>query len=293
MHKKTAVLQIFLKLFFMVMCILVVCPFILLISVSISNETDIANYGYAFLPRQIDFSAYKYVLKNPQTIIDAYGVTATFSILSMVLGVLLMSMMAYPLSRKKLRGRTQLSFYLYFTMLFNGGMVPAYILITRYLHLDDNIWVYIIPSLISPWYVFMIRTSFQSLPEEIIESAHVDGAEEYTIFFRIVLPLSKPILATVALFTLLLKWNDWMNSMLYINNPKLYSLQYLLQKIMANIQLLQNSEPGMTALQDLVEIPGETARMAMAVIVAGPALLVFPFFQKYFVKGITVGSVKG
>lgn len=293
MKKKTVKSQIFLIAFFTIFSLAVVMPFVLLVSISISNEQDVANFGYSMIPKRIDFSAYRYVFNNPQKIIDAYGVTAVFSFSAMVLSVLFMAMIAYPLSRKGLRGRKVLSFFLYFTMLFNGGMVPSYILITRYLHLDDTIWVYIIPGLISPWYLFMIRTFFQGIPGEIIESAAVDGAEEYTIFFRIIIPLSKPVFATVALFVFLSKWNDWMNAMLYINNPKLFSLQYLLQKIMADIRLLQENSMNAALIQQAVEIPSETVRMAMAVVVAGPALLVFPFFQKYFVKGITVGSVKG
>ena len=292
MKKKSLMSQIILIAFFTVLCFMLVFPFLLLVSISLSSEADISAYGYSVLPKTLDFTAYKFVFSNPKSILNAYKITGIFSVVSMVLGVLLMAMIAYPLSRRKLRGRNFLSFFLYFTMLFSGGLVPTYILITKYLHLADSIWVYILPVLISPWNVFMIRTSFQNIPEEIIESAHVDGAEEYTIFFRMILPLSKPILATIALFVFLNKWNDWNTSMLYINKPELYSLQYLLQKIMKDIQLLQDSMSA-DMLQQIVEIPGETARMAMAVVVAGPALVVFPFFQKYFVKGITVGSVKG
>lgn len=293
MKKKSLQSQIVLILFFTIVSVLIIFPFVLLVSVSLSNEKDIVQFGYNIWPRHFDLSAYRYIFKNPGKIFDAYKVTAIFSVSSMVLGVLLMAMIAYPLSRRNLKGRRGLSFFLYFTMLFSGGMVPSYILITRYLHLGDNILVYIIPGLIVPWYVFMIRTFFQGLPEEIIESAAMDGAEEYTIFFRIMLPLSKPVLATVALFVFLNKWNDWMGSMLYIDNPKLFSLQYLLQKIMSDVELLEKNAQNATMIQQTTEMPSETVRMAMAVVVAGPALLVFPFFQKYFVKGITVGSVKG
>lgn len=293
MKKKSLHSQIALIIFFIIVSLLIIFPFVLLVSVSLSNEKDIVTYGYSLWPRHLDFSAYRYIFKNPVKILDAYKVTAFFSVVSMVLSVLLMAMIAYPLSRRNLKGRRVLSFYLYFTMLFSGGMVPSYILITRYLHLGNNILVYIIPGLIVPWYVFMIRTFFQGLPEEIIESAAIDGAEEYTIFFRIMLPLSKPVLATVALFVFLNKWNDWMNSMLYIDDPELFSLQYLLQKIMSDVELLEKNAQNANMIQQVTEIPSETVRMAMAVVVAGPALLVFPFFQKYFVKGITVGSVKG
>lgn len=275
--------------------ILAILPFVMLVSISISNEQQVVEYGYSIIPRGIDFSAYKYVLRNPETILRAYGVTATYSFAAMVLGVLFMAMLAYPLSRRDFKGKKTISFYVYFTMLFSGGLVPTYILITEYLNLDDTLWVYILPGLISPWYVFMMRTFFQNIPYEISESACIDGAGEYTIFFRMILPLSKPVLATVALFTFLASWGDWNTAMLYINDDNLISLQYLLQRIMENITLLTtiSDSGGLSMTLSDVEIPAETVRMAMAVIVAGPALLIFPFFQKYFVKGLTIGSVKG
>lgn len=292
MKKKTIRGQIILTAVFVILSILVVLPFVLIVSVSLSNERDVVYNGYQLLPRQIDLSAYRYIFKNPGSILNAYKVTAIFSVVTMGLSVLLMSMIAYPLACGHMRGKRGISFYLYFTMLFSGGLVPTYILITQYLHLDDTIWVYILPGLISPWYVFMIRTFFQGLPYEIYESAVIDGANEYRIFAQMILPLSKPVLATVALFMFLNQWNNRYTSMLYINKDSLCSLQYLLQRIMQNIELLQETENNGIMLKTS-EIPSETVRMAMAVVVAGPALLVFPFFQKYFVKGLTVGSVKG
>ncbi len=293
MKQKSLKTQIALITFFTIFCVLIIIPFVLLVSVSLSSEADIAQYGYEILPRNLDTAAYKFIFENPTRILKAYGVTGAFSIISMVLSVILMAMMAYPLSRKHLRGRVGLSFYLYFTMLFSGGMVPSYILITQYLNLGNNFLVYIIPGLITPWYVFLIRTFFQGIPEEIIESANIDGASEYMIFLKIIIPLSKPVFATIALFVFLNKWNDWMTTMLYVDNPDLFSLQYLLQKIMQDIQLLRDNSQNAMMLQQSVDVPSETVRMAMAVVVAGPALVVFPFFQKYFVKGITVGSIKG
>lgn len=292
MYKKKLRGQILLTILFAVLCFMVIIPFLLVLSVSFSNERDIVEHGYRLIPMNLDFASYRFIFKNPTAIINAYKVTIIFSIAATFLSVLLMCMLAYALSKPQLKGKSGISFFIYFTMLFNGGMVPTYILITQYLHLGNSIWVYIIPGLISPWYVFMIRTFFNSLPYEICESAMIDGANEYRIFFTIVLPLSKPVIATVALFILLIKWNDWMTSMLYIDDDTLVSLQYLLQRIMNNIKILQeNMEAQSYMAQE--EIPSETVRMAMAVVVAGPALLVFPFFQKYFVKGLTVGSVKG
>lgn len=283
--------QIGLTIFLSVLSILIALPFVILLSISFSDEERILREGYSILPRGFDLSAYKFVFENPLSVLRAYAVTAGFSLITMVLSVLLMAMLAYPLSRSSFKGKKGISFYIYFTMLFSGGLVPTYILITQYLHLDNTIWVYILPALISPWYVFMMRTFFQELPNEISESALMDGAGHYTIFFKIILPLSKPVLATVALFMFLAKWNDWYTAMLYINKEGLISLQYMLQRIMDNIKLLQEMPVGMTI--NIADIPSETIRMAMAVVVAGPALLVFPFFQKYFVKGLTVGSVKG
>lgn len=284
--------QIVLNIIFAFMCALIIYPLLMVVAVSLSNEADVSKYGYLLIPKAIDTTAYEYVFKNPMRVVNAYKVTAIFSFLSMGLSVLLMAMIAYPLSNRRFRVRKQLNFFLYFTMLFHGGLVPTYILITKYLHLGDTIWVYIFPSLISPWYVFMMRTFFSDVPEEMLDAVKIDGGNQFVSFFRFVLPLSKPVLATVALFMFLSKWNDWNTSMLYINNPDLYSLQFLLQDIMQNISLLQSNEMAGMML-NMEDIPSETVRMAMAIIVAGPALLVFPFFQKYFTKGLTVGSVKG
>lgn len=286
-------MQIGRKIFLACLCAVVIYPLWMLISVSLSSEADISKYGYLLIPKKVDFSAYKYVFSNPTAIIDAYKVTFFFSVVAMALSVLLQSMIAYPLSKRTFKAKRGLSFYLYFTMLFGGGMVPTYILLTRYLHLDDTVWIYILPGLISPWNVFMMRTFFSQIPYEISESVLVDGGNEYIIYAKFILPLSKPVLATIALLTFLGKWNSWSESMLYINNPKLYSLQFLLQEIMQKVEMLQNSNIGMNVQLDVSDIPSETARMAMAMVVAGPALIVFPFFQKYFVKGLTVGSVKG
>jgi putative aldouronate transport system permease protein len=237
-------------------------------------------------------SAYRYVFEKPAAVLNAYQVTTVFSVVATVLSTLLTAMLAYTLSRRNLAGKSAAAFFVYFTMLFSGGLVPSYILNTQYLHLDDTIWAYILPGIVSPWYVFMVRTFFQGVPYEMSEAALVDGANEYQIFGKIYMPLSKPALATIALFTFLGKWNDWMTALLYINKESLVSLQYLLQRIMQNIALMQSLDPR-ADFAKTADIPAETARMAMSVIVAGPALVIFPFFQKYFVKGVTVGAVKG
>ena len=276
------------------LCIAILYPFLMLVSASFSNEKDILMNGFKLIPEHFDLAAYKAVFKNPKSIIDAYKVTITFSVVGTVLALLIRSSAAYALSSPKLRQKNKFSFYFYFTMLFSGGLVPSYILITQYLHLDDTIWVYILPTLVSPWHIFMLRTFFNNLPSSLHESMRLDGASEYTIFTRLVLPLSKPAIATIALMTFLADWNNWNTAMLYINDQELISLQYLLQKIIRDVEFLRNNAQNVGGM-DLsgAEVPTTTMQMAMAMIAAGPVLVIFPFFQKYFVKGLTVGSVKG
>ncbi len=290
--KKIKVSTIVLHTILILMCIITLYPLLLCLGVSFSNEQDILNNGYKLIPEHFDLSGYKYVFANPKSVLDAYKVTLIFSITGTIGMLFCNSMMAYPLSRKNFRFRTGLNFYFYFTCLFGGGLVPTYILYTQYLHMADTIWVYIIPGLVSAWTIFYVRASFQAIPEEMIESAVLDGAGEWRILLTFMIPLSKPVLATMALGTFLGKWNDWMTSMLYINErTDLISLQYLLQRIMLNMKLLQ--QENVASMVDASTLPSETARMAMMFVVAGPALVVFPFFQKYFVKGMVVGSVKG
>ena len=293
MKKKNLLFQIVLIVIFTILCALTIFPVLLLVSVSLSSAEAVAKFGYQLIPQEISWDAYIFVFENPQTILRAYGVTFIVSLLFMVFGVLLMAMVAYPLSRSKLKGKNAINFYIYFTMLFGGGLIPTYLLVASTLHLNNTIWVYVVPHMISTWYVFMMSTFFKGIPGEIIESATVDGASEYTIFIKMIVPLSKPVIATVALMMFLGKWNDWNTALIYISDAKLYSLQYLLQKILRELDMItQMQQAGMGSV-DAAKIPGETMRMAMAVVAAGPALVVFPFFQKYFVKGLTVGAVKG
>lgn len=285
--------QLILNIGFVIACIAFIVPFVIIVSASISNEQDILNYGFKILPMKVDWSAYRYVFKNPGTILQAYKVTAIFTVARTFFATLLMSMLAFGLTKKHIPGRDKISFTVFFASMFSGGLVPTYLLVTQYLHLADTIWVYIVIGLVSPWTVFMLRTFFQGIPYEITESCYMDGASEYCIFFKIILPLSTPVLATVAFTGFLGTWQDWMTSMYYINNPKLYSLQYLLQVLLKNIELLKMDVADAQQLQELVDIPSETVKMAMTIIVAGPVLMIFPFFQKYFAKGMVVGSVKG
>ena len=208
------------------------------------------------------------------------------------LSVLVMGVMAYPLARPNFKLRKPFTFFVVFTMLFSGGLVPSYILNVQYLHLNDTMWIYILPGLISAYNLIIIRTNYKSLPNELIEAAKVDGAKELYICFKIVMPLCKPVLASVGFLFLVAKWNDWMTSLLYIHDAKLYSLQYLLQKILKESEYLkQLAETGQLMGGEV--FPSESFRYAMALLAAGPVLVVFPFFQKYFAKGMTLGGVKG
>ncbi|MCX6045890.1 MAG: carbohydrate ABC transporter permease [Chloroflexi bacterium] len=265
-----------------------VIPMLLVISVSLSEEKQLALRGYSLLPVGFSTFAYTYILRQPGQILQAYGVTLGVTIAGTLAGLLLCSLLGYALSRKDYRFRGVLSFYVFFTLLFNGGVVPFYVLMTRYLGLKDNILALILPYLVTSWYVLILRTSFSQLPSELLDAARIDGAGEWRIFFQMVLPLSKPVLATIGLFFILRFWNDWFLALLFINVPQLYPLQYLLYVLMANINFLA-SNPQTTG----VPIPTQSARMAMAVLAFGPALFSFLLLQKYFVRGITIGGLKG
>lgn len=284
--------QIFLHILFITLCAAVLYPFLLLVGASFSTERDIIEFGYQLIPRNFTLEAYRQVFKNTESVLAAYRTTIIYSVVGTFCTVLFDAMFAYPLTRKRLPGRVAISFFLYFTMLFHGGTVPSYILNTRFLHLNNTIWIYILPGMVGAYNVFMMRSFFQGLPEEMFESMRIDGASHFNIFFKTVLPLSKPVLATVAITVFLAKWNNWYTAMLYITDEELISLQYYLQRILKNIQLINTLREQGIEMGDQ-ELPSETMRMAMAIVVAGPALFIFPFFQKYFVKGLTVGAVKG
>lgn len=293
MKKRRSPGLIFVHLVLLLFAFLCLIPFLAVVSISLSDEVEIAKNGYSLIPRGFSVSAYRFILKNPITIVKSYGVTIAVCIVGTLLSLLVMSLCAYPLSRRDFRYRNKVSFIIFFTMLFNGGLVPTYIWVSKYLHLGNTFWVLFLPVVVSPWYLLLMRTFFQSIPYEIIESATIDGASEIQVYARLILPLSKPALATVGLFTVLGFWNDWFRGLLYIENQNLVTLQYMLYRMMGNIQELQNAMTSGMVNVDVSSLPNESARMAMCVLAAGPMIFVFPFFQKYFVKGLTVGSVKG
>lgn len=268
-----------------------ILPLVMMISISISSDAAITNYGYTLFPKEVSFEAYRLASQNPGQIIQSYKVTAAFSVLSTILSTLVTVMAAYPLARQNFKLKKPFTFFLFITTLFSGGMVPLYILCTRYLHLGDTFWIYVLPGLVTAFNVFLYRTSIKELPPEMIEAARIDGAGEIKIFAKIVLPLCVPLMATLGFMHLMGKWNDWNTCLLYIRNPKLYSLQYLLQRIINEADYVKSlSVNGQFSANDL---PSESLKYATAIIASGPMMVIFPFFQKYLSKGITMGSVKG
>ncbi len=263
-------------------------PFAMLLSGSFSSEASFGKYGYTLFPMDFSLQAYQYLFNDFGQIINSYFITVVVSFVGSGLGLLIMSLLAFSLSRKDFRFRKPLSFYVFFTMLFNGGLVPWYILITQYLHLKNTVFALILPYLVVPWFVLLLRTYFAGLPTELFEAAKIDGASEWRIFFQIALPLSTPALATVGLFSLLQYWNDWWLALLFIDDKKLYPLQYLLYTIQSNIDAIsQNPDMNMGVI-----IPSQGVRMAMAVLAIGPIVFAFLFVQRYFVRGITLGGIK-
>jgi putative aldouronate transport system permease protein len=291
---KKNISNVFIHIFFVILSALFILPIVSVISISFSSENSIIDSGYKLLPKQFSTIAYEFVFRNPQQIIDSYKITLLFSLIGTLISVFIMLMCAYVLARKTFAYRKILSLFIFFTMLFNGGLVPSYILTTQYLKLQNTIWVLILSGLVNAWFIFVLRALIQEIPESIIESAYIDGAREFRIFISLIAPLSKPAIATVGLFVLLGYWNEWMVAILYIDNPKLFPLQYLLQRILQNLDMiLRNMDKMPASYTKDFNVPSETVRMAMAVIAAGPMLFIMPFFQKYFVRGMTVGAVKG
>lgn len=284
--------RFFIHLILFAYAIILILPTIVVISSSFSDEQDIGLNGYPLFPRKWSLAAYQFLFNDASPILQSYGVTITVTALGTLSIVLVNSMFAYALMRKTFRLRRPLGLSVIFTTLFNGGMVASFLIMTQVLHLDDTIWVLFVPGIMSVWNVFLLRTYFSSLPQELIDAAKIDGASEWRIFGQIVLPLSTPILATVALFAALGIWNNWFTALLYISNPDLYPLQYLLYQIQGSFDYLRSTSQYATSGVD-IQLPQETVRMAMVVITTGPIVLLFLPLQKYFVRGIVLGGLKG
>ena len=283
--------QIVLHLFFVILSVCYIYPLLMIVASSFEGGL---NQSFRLIPKEFSISAYEMIFAKPKAVLDAYKTTIFYSVVGPVSSLVVMAMLAYTLSRPEFKLRSVFTFILFFTTLFSGGMVPSYILNTRYLHLGNTIWIYILPGMVNAWNVIVIRTYFQGLPKELFESARLDGASELRICFRVAVPLSTPVLASVGFLRFVDAWNNWTTSQVYIKKPELRSLQYLLQQIMENIKMMeQMMDSGMVQDMENTFSNLETMRYAMVVVAAGPALLIFPFFQKYFAKGMTIGSVKG
>lgn len=280
-------------LIFMIIALFCVVPIFYILAASLSDEIALSREGYSLLPRGFSLEAYKYVLESPKAILNAYGVTILVTLGGTVVSLLITAMFAYVIARKDFKLSRVFSFMVFFSMLFNGGLVPTYIMMTKYYNMKDMIFALIIPYIIMPWHVFLMKGFLSDIPTSLIEAAKIDGAGEVKTFFKIILPISKPAMATVGLFIAFTYWNDWYQSMLYIDKASLNSLQFYLYRIMNNIQYLSSSMMSGNISIDMSNMPSETARMVLCILAAGPMLVIFPFFQKYFVKGLTVGAVKG
>ncbi|WP_141503960.1 carbohydrate ABC transporter permease [Paenibacillus luteus] len=278
-----------------VVAIACILPFVLLLVSSITDEKTIIQNGYSFFPSKFSGTAYVYLWNQSEQILRAYGITILVTLIGTTVSLAITSLLAYPLSRRDIPHHNKLAFFVFFTLLFNGGLVPTYLIYTQYLDIKNTLWALIIPGLLMNGFnVLLMRTFFKtSIPVPVLESAYIDGAGEFRTFRSIVLPLSLPIMATIGLFQTIGYWNDWFNGLVYLNDPKLFSIQNILNRILTDIQFLTNGSMSTNASQGLAALPSATVRMAIAVIGVLPILIAYPFFQKYFVKGITIGAVKG
>jgi putative aldouronate transport system permease protein len=289
--KDEMILKFFFYLFIGIFAFICLFPFLLMITSSFMSEKEIVSEGYKLFPKDISLSAYRFLFSNSMNLLASYRITITVAVVGTFLGLFFMSMAGYVLCRTDFKYRNKISFFIYFTTLFSGGLIPTYILMVNGLGLKDNIWAMILPGLMSPWSIFLMRNFMKAIPASLYESAAIDGAGDFRIYWQIFIPLAKPSLATIGLFLTLGYWNEWYNAMLYIQTTLKFPLQYFLQRIVsqANVQLL--IQQGITI--NTADLPSESIKMATAVVAIGPIILVYPFVQKYFVSGLTIGAVKG
>lgn len=293
MRVKNKTLNIVLHIFFIIFCILCIIPVLMALSASFSSEGAIVSHGYSILPKEISLDGYKYVFSTGYSILSAYAMTIVTVAAGVIFGVLATAMYGYVISRKDFEHGKFFLIFVFFTQLFNGGMVAAYIINTQALHLTNTPIILMITCAFSSWNVLVLKSFFtSSVPFSIIEAGTIDGANEYKIFFQLVMPISLPGIATIALFITLDKWNDWMTPMLYITDKRLYTLSFLLQSMLTNIQQMLEDAQNSGVASDMEKIPSESARMALCMVALGPMLVIYPFFQKYFIQGMTIGSVK-
>ena len=285
--------QVFAVLFTGLFGLACLYPFLLVIAGSFTTKEDAIRQGFRLFPGRYTTAAYEALFINGRSIANAYKVTVFVTAAGTVLSVFVNSMMGWVVSRKVMPFRRIINFYILFTMLFSGGMVPWYIVCVNVIHIKNTIFALLLPSMVSAWNIFLLRNYFTSVPEEMYDSARVDGAGDFRIYWNIYIPLSKPVLATVTLFTALAYWNDWWLGLMLMDDTDMYPLQLLLRNIVSNIQFLMTMESNPQIQQMMSTIPGDGVKMALVIITTGPILLLYPFLQRYFVKGIMVGAVKG
>lgn len=287
--------NLFFNFIFMICAMVCIIPVVFVFIISISSEQSIKMNGYRFWPESFSMEAYEFIFTEGRMILQALGISVTVAVVGTVIGLMLTSTMGYVLSRNTYKLNGFLSMVVFIPMIFNGGMISSYVVNTQFMHLKDSIWALILPLCVSSFNVVICRTFFKTnIPDSVIESAQIDGASQLRIFSQIALPLSKPMLATIALFLTFGYWNDWFQSSLYITNTRLFSLQALLDHIQRNIEMMaKNPAMGLTMQQYINSMPKEGARMAMAVVIIVPIACTYPFFQRYFISGLTVGAVKG
>lgn len=297
--KKNKIFSMVLALAFVVLLILaIVCilPIILIIVASFTDETTLLANGYRFFPQKYGLEAYVYLLKQSVMMLRAYKISILVTVIGTLASLVLSTTFAYPLSRKDFKYRNIFSFLVFFTMLFSGGIVPSYMMWTKFFHIKDTIWALIIPSyLMNAFNILLIRNYYSNnIPDALVEAARIDGASEFLTFRRVIVPLSVPVIATVGLFTGLAYWNDWINGLYYINDPGLYSIQNLLIRLMNNIQYLNSgAAAGIVSGGTTGALPSTSVRMAIAVVGVIPVVAAYPFLQKYLIRGTVIGAVKG
>ncbi len=288
-RKMFNIIGYFVLLTFAIICFL---PFYIVIVNAFSTQHAIIVNGYDLFPKEFGLEGFKLSLKNPIDMVRAYGITITVTSVGTVVGMFIMSMTAYVLQRKDFKYRNMVSFYIFFTTLFSGGLVPLYLLFTQYLNLKNTIIVLILPTLLNVWYILILKSFMStSIPFSISESAKIDGAGDFKIFIRLILPLAKPAVVSLGLFVALNYWNNWFDTLLYISDSKMYSLQYYLYELIKNATAV--AEMAAKSGHAVEKPPVEVMKMSLTVIVIGPIIFLYPFVQKYFVKGMTIGAVKG
>ena len=283
----TAILVIF--------SLVAIFPMLLLVMASITDENELITHGYQIIPRKLSLDAYTYMKNQATTIVRAYMVTIGTTVVGTILSILLTTSIAYSMARKNFKYRNVLSFFVYFTMLFNGGLVPQYIMWTTIFHIKDTYAALIFPNLLmTAFNIFLVRNYYtNSIPDALYEAAQLDGATEFGIFTKVVFPLAKPVVATIGLFSGLAYWNSWTNALYYVQDPRYFGIQNLLMRIMKNIEYLRTGASEALAEGQAVTLPGNSIRMALAFIGVLPILILYPMMQKYFIKGVIVGAVKG